>query len=113
MEYPRRIVKRPDTTGELRGSVRFPLKLPLAVKANQQEHQAETGDISSGGVMFYVDADLAVGSSIEFHIGMPATVLGTPTDVKVLCMGRVIRSAPEGGRHLVAAVIDEYCFQRS
>ena len=93
--------------------MRFPIKLPVAVKAAKQEHTAETGDISSGGVLFYVDADLHVGSALEFRITMPASVLGTPSDVAVLCIGRVVRSTPEEGRHLVAAVIDEYCFQRS
>lgn len=94
--------------------MRFPIKLPVAVKtAQEQEHNAETGDISSGGVLFYVDADLSVGSPLEFRITMPASVLGTPADVSVLCIGRVVRSTPEEGRHLVAAVIDEYCFQRS
>jgi len=97
----------------MRGSVRFPIKLPVAVKSQQDEHTAETGDISSGGVTFYVDADLAIGSPIEFRITMPGSVLGTPADVTVLCIGRVVRSTPEGERHLVAAVIDEYCFQRS
>ncbi len=106
-------MKRPDTSGELRTAVRFPLRLPVAIKSNEQEHTAQTGDISSGGVMFYMEADLAVGSPIEFKIGMPAAALGTPADVRVLCLGRVVRSTDEDGKHVVAAVIDEYCFQRS
>ena len=89
------------------------MQLPVAITANEQEHTAQTGDISAGGVMFYMDADLAVGSPIEFKIGMPAAALGTPADVRVLCLGRVVRSGDEDGKHVVAAVIDEYCFQRS
>lgn len=100
---------------ELRSSVRFPIKLPIAVRSDLAgaEQAAETQDISAGGVLFNVEAEMPVGSSISFSIAMPASVLGTPTDVLVNCVGRVIRSADEHGRKSVAAVIDEYHFQRS
>ena len=74
---------------------------------------AETTDISAGGVLFYVDADVAVGSTVNFNISMPASVLGTPQDVMVRCVGRVIRSSEENGRKAVAAIIDEYKFERA
>jgi len=100
---------------ELRSSVRFPIKLPIAVRTDMvgSEHAAETRDISAGGVLFNVEADMPVGSIINFSIAMPASVLGTPTDVLVNCVGRVIRSSEEQGRKSVAAVIDEYHFERS
>lgn len=98
---------------ELRSSVRFPIKLPIAVKGSQEaEHAAETKDISAGGVLFKVDADMAIGSQISFSIAMPASVIGTPTDVMVNCVGRVVRCDAEDGRKTVAAVIDEYRFER-
>jgi hypothetical protein len=101
---------------ELRSSVRFPIKLPIAVRsdlAGVAEHAAETQDISAGGVLFNVESEMPVGSIINFSIAMPASVLGTPTDVLVNCVGRVIRSNDEHGRKSVAAVIDEYHFERS
>ena len=100
---------------ELRSSVRFPIKLPIAVRTDlaSAEHAAETKDISAGGVLFDVESEMPVGSTINFSIAMPASVLGTPTDVLVNCVGRVIRSADENGRKSVAAVIDEYHFERS
>ena len=100
---------------ELRSSVRFPIKLPIAVKNEDaaSKHNAQTSDISAGGVLFEVDADMAVGSTINFSIAMPASVLGTPADVLVNCVGRVIRCTEEMGRKSVAAVIDEYRFERS
>ena len=100
---------------ELRSSVRFPIKLPIAVRSDLvgAEQAAETQDISAGGVLFNVEAEMPVGSSISFSIAMPASVLGTPNDVLVNCVGRVIRSADENGRKCVAAVIDEYHFERS
>jgi hypothetical protein len=100
---------------ELRSSVRFPIKLPIAVNAEraEEQHAAETTDISAGGVLFNVDADMAVGSAITFKIAMPASVLGTPSDVLVNCVGRVVRCSEEGNRKAVAAVIDEYRFERA
>jgi len=54
-----------------------------------------------------------VGSRIEFNISLPASVLGTPNDVNVQCVGRVVRCSEEGPRRAVAAVIDEYRFERA
>jgi len=98
---------------ELRSSVRFPLTLAVDLKGEKtRDANAETKDISAGGVMLYVHADMAVGSKIDFDIAMPAAVLGTAADVKVKCAGRVVRCSQEGDRKAVAAVIDEYQFDR-
>lgn len=97
----------------MRSAVRFPLHLPVHVQAGSGTHEAETQDISAGGVLFRLDADIQVGSLIEFSITMPAEILGTGMDIKVHCVGRVVRSSEEGGRHVLAAVIDEYSFERS
>ena len=56
---------------------------------------------------------MSVGSTITFRIAMPASVLGTPADVLVNCVGRVIRCSDENGKKAVAAVIDEYKFERA
>ncbi len=106
--------KAQPTTDELRSAVRFPITLPVAVTTeSRQEHVAETENISAGGVLFTVDAEMAPGSKIEFSIAMPSTVLGTASDVMVKCVGRVVRCAEEGERRSVAAVIDEYRFDRN
>ncbi len=55
---------------------------------------------------------MQVGSNIEFRISMPAAVLGASTDVLVTGLGRVVRCSVEGERRAVAAVIDEYRFER-
>ena len=108
------MAKTEQSADELRSSVRFPIKLPLAITTeSRQEHVAETENISAGGVLFTVDADMAPGSRIEFSIAMPSTVLGTSSDVMVKCVGRVVRCAEEGPRKAVAAVIDEYRFDRN
>ena len=55
---------------------------------------------------------MTVGSPIEFAIEMPAAVLGASTDVTVTGVGRVVRCDVEDGHRAIAAVIDEYHFER-
>ncbi len=99
---------------DLRSAMRFPLKLPVEVRAEEAARlQAETKDISAGGVLFYLDKAVEVGSRIEFNISLPAKVLGTETDVSVQCVGRVVRCTVDGQRRAIAAVIDEYRFERA
>jgi len=102
-----------ETTLDLRSTVRFPLKLAMAVKTDSSEHKVKTRDISAGGVLFEVEAEMPAGAPIEFSIAMPAAVVGTPNDVLINCTGRIVRCSTESGRRTVAAVIDEYCFERS
>ena len=101
-----------ETSTELRTSVRFPLRLPIAITTSGEEHLAETQDISAGGVLFHLESEMTVGSPIEFRISMPAAVLGASTDVLVTGLGRVVRCSVEGERRAIAAVIDEYRFER-
>ncbi|MGI9102643.1 MAG: PilZ domain-containing protein [Terriglobales bacterium] len=101
-----------EEQSELRGAVRFPLRLPIAISTAGEELQTETHDISAGGVLFHLESEMEVGSNIEFRISMPAAVLGASTDVLVTGMGRVVRCSLEGERRAIAAVIDEYRFER-
>ena len=106
---------------EARTGKRFPLELPIHIhqKKGTKEGTAVTADVSAAGVYIMADTSLAVGSPIEFDITMPASVLGTPQDVEVRCIGRVVRSVQEAKpakgaapRNGVACVIDEYKFIR-
>jgi hypothetical protein len=98
---------------DLRNAVRFPLKLPITIRTGDAyEHFAETADISAGGVLFHMNTEIAIGTIIRFRIVLPAAVLGTDTDVLVNCTGRVVRCLGEGAKKAVAAVIDEYSFER-
>ncbi|HEY3927367.1 MAG TPA: PilZ domain-containing protein [Candidatus Koribacter sp.] len=97
----------------MRSAVRFPIQLPVAIHSNSGTCQATTTDISAGGVLFHSEAPLAVGSTIEFTINMPGSVVGASTDVLVNCVGRVVRCSEEiSGPADVAAVIDDYAFER-
>ncbi len=97
---------------EKRRAARFPLRLPVEVHADSQQIVANTENISAGGVLLDLDAELEAEAPIEFTIVMPADLLGSPTDVTVSCVGRVVRSASSGNQRTVAAIIDEYHFQR-
>lgn len=106
---------------EARTGKRFPLELPIKIHHPGGDDKATTADMSSAGVYIKSDAELAVGSSIEFDITLPAAVLGTPGDVEVRCTGRVVRKEAgasansgkkKGQKHGMACVIDEYKFIR-
>jgi hypothetical protein len=107
---------------DVQAAPRFPIKLPVAFKAGgkgsadvSQEGSGktiETENISANGVLFRMDADVPVGSAVDFTISLPADVVGAPADVQVDCRGRVVRSFEDGDRRGVGVVIDEYRFER-
>ena len=101
-----------ETQSELRGAVRFPVKLPISVTVAGEQHETETFDMSAGGMLFHLVSDMEIGSNIEFQIAMPAAMMGAATDVMVTGSARVVRCDDEGERRAVAAVIDEYKFER-
>ncbi len=97
-------------TGEnpLRSAVRFPVKLAIHVRANNDEFEAVTEDISANGLLFVGDRLPHVDSVIEFTIEMPSDIMGSANDVEIHCRGRVVRHEKQGNREQAAAVIDEY-----
>ena len=112
---------------DVQGAPRFPIKLPVALKSQGVQSGAaghdvpgktvleksiETENISANGVLFRMDADVPVGSAVDFTISLPADVVGATADVQVDCRGRVVRSFADGGRRGVGVVIDEYRFDR-
>ena len=106
---------------DVQGAPRFPIKLPVALKSPSQAgvpgqavigETVETENISANGVLFRMDADVPVGSPVDFTISLPADVVGAEADVQVDCRGRVVRSFEDGGRRGVGVVIDEYRFER-
>ena len=97
---------------DFRNSIRFPLHLQVTLKTPTGEYHATTTDISAGGISFHIDAEIEVGSPVEFSIEMPIDMLGTIQPVEVLCAGRVVRCCEEDPGQSVAVVIDEYHFKR-
>jgi len=97
---------------DFRNAARFPLHLSVALRTPTEEYEAETRDISAGGILFFTHAEIAVGSAVQFTIRMPGETLGAAEDVLVQCDGRVVRSSEEGSGRTVAVAIDEYRFER-
>src|SRR5271163_1063347 len=116
---------------DVQGAPRFPIKLSVALKSASNpgvtgqgvagkiiidqtvlEKTIETENISANGVLFRMDADVPVGSAVDFTLSLPADVVGAEADVQVDCRGRVVRSFDDGGRRGVGVVIDEYRFER-
>jgi hypothetical protein len=92
-------------TDQVRTAVRFPMKLSLKVTTPGGSIDATTENISANGILFTADNLPPVDSRIEFTIKMPAAVMGTPEDLLIQCVGRVVRHGDAGQ---AAAIIDEY-----
>jgi hypothetical protein len=60
--------------------------------------------------LFELKDPLQAGLEIRFSIQMPGSVLGTPHDILVHCLGRVVRCSISEGQYLAGATIDEYKF---
>lgn len=97
---------------DMQSAMRFPIKLPIAVKSQLGESRTESQNISANGVLFQMDSDMPIGSMVDFTISLPAEIVGAQADVQLDCKGRVVRSSDDGGRRGVGVVIDEYRFGR-
>ena len=102
-----------DQENDKRATRRFALRLPVTVRygENEEEHAAQTRDVSARGICFSVDTAIQAGSPIDFTMTLPPEITLTES-IRVRCQGRVVRV--EGGgsaqKMMVAAVIDEYEF---
>jgi hypothetical protein len=97
---------------EKRATRRFALQLPVSVKHPQRgEIAAQTRDVSSRGICFYIDTSFAVGSNLEFTLTLPPEVTLTEA-IRVRCKARVVRVEPGAEKEsiAVAAIIDRYEF---
>jgi hypothetical protein len=95
---------------EVRCAVRFPLSLPVVLSTGNGEFAAVTLNVSASGVLFRMDSPLPAGLGIRFSLRMPGAILGTPRDVLVHCIGRVVRCSMSQSHFQTAATIDEYQF---
>ncbi len=95
---------------------RFRMKLPISLtwttKSGQGQLEAETSEVSSRGVQFTADANVASGTPVEFQMTLPHEVtMAGP--VRVRCLGRVVRAEPrEESKIGVAVAIERYEFLR-
>lgn len=99
------------TTANQRNTRRFSLNLPVTVRTNEGADAtlAATKDVSARGVFFYLDADVAEGSPIEFTLTLPPEITLTEC-IKVHCVGKVVRvdSKDKNSKLGIAAAIEQY-----
>ncbi len=97
---------------EKRSTRRFSLVLPITVKfpeSGAKDVVGHTRDVSSRGVFFYIDSELAENNSIDFVMTLPPEItLSDP--VRVHCSGRVVRINEAGSEKGVAVAIEKYEF---
>jgi hypothetical protein len=84
------------------------MKLSLQLTTTDGTMDATTDNISANGILFTGPELPGVDTQIEFTIRFPASVMGTPEDVSVHCLGRVVRHQIHDGEAQAAAIIDEY-----
>lgn len=102
---------------EQRRTPRFDLHLPLRVMRTGAGHagqDAQTRNISSGGVLFSSEADVPLGGAIEYIVTL-ADLHGMHVDLR--CFGKVVRmekaaAQPQPSEFLIAATLDRYQFVR-
>ncbi len=91
------------------------MQLPVElqqVSGTPAYEQAQTRDISSRGVCFYLDRTLTINSEIEFILTLPPEIT-LANSIRVYCKGRVVRVEPSSiphGKVAVAATIQRYEF---
>ena len=61
---------------------RFPLNLPITIREGESADQTSgtTQNVSAAGVYIRADAELEVGSHIEFEITLPSEIIGSNHD---------------------------------
>ncbi len=113
------------TTGlDKRRHPRFGVALPLVVRlaaaakaaetteAAEAEHETFSRDISTSGIYFSLGEPCELGSSLECVLTLPPdSQFGKSAQIRF--RGKVVRvEKPEAGRIGVAAVIENYVFNR-
>lgn len=91
---------------------RYDLSLPVLIRVpvDRDACNGKTRDISTRGVYFVVQDDLAAGAELDLTMTLPAEVTGG-TEVFIRAIGKVVRveKHPENDHHIgVAALIQRY-----
>ncbi|MBV9147098.1 MAG: PilZ domain-containing protein [Acidobacteria bacterium] len=99
------------SAGERRSLSRFVLELPIFIRVPRSLGlvEAETRDLSAGGVFFYINSKLAVGTEIEFSIVVPQELTHADA-IPVSCKGRVVRVQEAGKTRRVGIAAAIYSF---
>lgn len=99
---------------ENRRHQRFPLQLPFELLTGEDRirTQGETRNVSSCGVLFSAETPVGIGTPIEYFITLPR-VMNSKIEVRVRCMGTVVREEPNEQGATFAATLERYEFVRN
>lgn len=100
---------------ERRIARRYELSLPVVVRSpiekEVESRNGQTRDISTRGVYFLIEEDMAPGTELDFTLTLPAEIT-RGTEVFIRAHGRVVRverKSDDGLEKLgIAAVIEKY-----
>jgi len=101
---------------ERRVARRYELSLPVVIRTpvvgeSEESKNGKTRDISTRGVYFVVDENMAPGTELDFMLTLPAEIT-QGTEVFIRAHGKVVRvekRKENGNERLgVAAVIEKY-----
>jgi hypothetical protein len=94
------------TTTERRSGHRSPVRVPVKVRHQGNEHAGLTRDLSLSGIFLYSESGMKAGSKLELVIMLPPG-LGFGPGGWTLCEASVVRVEESDGKGIgVAATID-------
>jgi hypothetical protein len=93
-------------TDERRARQRVPVRVPVKVRYDGEEHGGLTRDLSSSGIFLYSESAMKPGSKLELVIMLPPDS-GLGPGGWTLCQASVVRvEKSEGKRVGIAATLD-------
>jgi hypothetical protein len=93
-------------TSERRSGSRVPVRVPVKVRHQGNEHEGLTRDLSSSGVFLYSESGMKAGSKLELVIMLPPD-MGLGPGGWTLCEASVVRVEESDGKGIgIAATLD-------
>jgi hypothetical protein len=93
-------------TSERRSGSRVPVRVPVKVRHQGNEHEGLTRDLSSSGVFLYSESGMKAGSKLELVIMLPPD-MGLGPGGWTLCEASVVRVEDSDGKGIgIAATLD-------
>jgi hypothetical protein len=98
--------KSTSIPNDRRSRQRVPVRVPVKVRHEGNEHQGLTRDLSSSGIFLYSESGIKAGSKLELVIMLPPG-LGLGPGGWTLCQASVVRVEESEGKGIgIAATLD-------
>src|ERR1017187_15942 len=103
--FPHFMIEK-TATSERRSGSRVPVRVPVKVRHQGNEHEGLTRDLSSSGVFLYSESGMKAGSKLELVIMLPPD-MGLGPGGWTLCEASVVRVEESDGKGIgIAATLD-------